>query len=51
VKIKLVDKGVNLERLGRNLKLFTDKLEVSGLEQLAERIRKARESRDIDLAS
>mgnify|MGYP000977626377 CR=1 FL=1 len=27
-KIKLPDKGVNLERLGKNLKLFTDKTEV-----------------------
>ena len=42
VKIKLVDKGVNLERLGRHLKLFTDKVEVSGLEALAERIRQSR---------
>lgn len=47
VKIKLVDKGVNLERLGRHLKLFTDKVEVSGLEQLAERIRQARENADL----
>lgn len=47
VKIKLVDKGVNLERLGRHLKLFTDKIEVSGLEQLAERIRLARENADL----
>jgi phage terminase small subunit len=29
-KIKLADKGVNLERLGRYLKLFTDKVEHSG---------------------
>jgi phage terminase small subunit len=47
-KIKLVDKGQNLERLGRYLKLFTDKVEVSGLEQLADRIRQARENRDSD---
>ena len=36
-KIKLVDKGQNLERLGRHLKLFTDKVEHSGsltLEQI-----------------
>lgn len=46
VKIKLVDKGQNLERLGRYLKLFTDKVEVSGLEGLADAIRKARERRD-----
>ena len=29
-KIKLADKGVNLERLGKHLKLFTDKAEVTG---------------------
>ena len=29
-KIKLVDKGINLERLGRYLKLFTDKHELTG---------------------
>jgi len=29
-KIKLADKGQNLERLGRHLKLFSDKLEVTG---------------------
>lgn len=29
-KIKLADKGVNLERLGKHLKLFTDKSEISG---------------------
>jgi phage terminase small subunit len=29
-KMKLVDKGQNLERLGRHLKLFTDKWEGSG---------------------
>ena len=34
VKFKLADKGQNLERLGRHLKLFSDKLEISGLEQL-----------------
>jgi phage terminase small subunit len=28
-KFKLADKGLNLERLGRHLKLFTDKIEVS----------------------
>jgi len=46
VKIKLADKGVNLERLGRHLKLFTDKVEVSGIEALADRIRQARENAD-----
>ena len=29
-KIKLADKGQNLERLGKHLKLFTDKTEVTG---------------------
>lgn len=29
-KIKLADKGQNLERLGRHLKLFTDKIEAGG---------------------
>lgn len=36
-KIRLADKGQNLERLGKHLKLFTDKTEHSGrmtLEQL-----------------
>lgn len=35
------------ELLGRHLKLFTDKVEVSGLEALADRIRQARENKDI----
>lgn len=30
VKFKVADKGVNLERLGKHLKLFTDKVQVSG---------------------
>ena len=30
-KIKFADKGANLERLGRYLKLFTDKVEHSGI--------------------
>jgi phage terminase small subunit len=29
-KIKIADKGINLERLGKHLKLFTDKVEHSG---------------------
>lgn len=29
-KVKLVDKGMNLERLGRYLKMFTDKHELTG---------------------
>lgn len=30
-KFKMADKGQNLERLGRHLKLFTDRLELDGL--------------------
>lgn len=32
VKFKIADKGVNLERLGKHLKLFTDKVELSAPE-------------------
>jgi len=39
---KLVDKGANLERLGRYHKLFTDKIEHSGLDGLADRLHKIR---------
>ena len=42
IKFRLADKGQNLERLGRHLKLFTDKVELMGMESLAERIGKAR---------
>lgn len=41
-KFKLADKGINLERLGRHLKLFTDQIALSGLEGLAETIQEAR---------
>lgn len=44
-RFKLADKGMNLERLGRYFKLFTDKMEVSGLDGIAdhlEQIRKAK---------
>jgi phage terminase small subunit len=34
-RFKLADKGINLERLGRYLKLFTDKVEHSADESLA----------------
>lgn len=39
---KLSDKGLNLERLGRYFKLFTDKVEVTGLDELAEKMSRAR---------
>jgi phage terminase small subunit len=42
---KLADKGLNLERLGRHLKLFTDKVEVSGMDGLYERLQQARKSK------
>lgn len=41
-KIKLADKGLNLERLGRYLKMFTDKIEVSGDAALIERLKAGR---------
>jgi hypothetical protein len=41
-KIKFADKGLNLERLGRYLKLFTDRVEHNGTVHLAEIIAKAR---------
>jgi phage terminase small subunit len=41
-KFKIADRGQNLERLGRHLKLFTDKVELSGNIGLAERISEAR---------
>lgn len=41
-KIKLADKGQNLERLGRHLKLFTDKIEHGADDSLANAISEAR---------
>lgn len=41
-KIKIADKGINLERLGRHLKLFTDKIEHSGLDGLADKLNRIR---------
>lgn len=37
-KIKLADKGLNLERLGRYLKMFVDRVEVTGDAALLERL-------------
>ena len=42
-KFKLWDKGAALERLGRHLKLFTDKLEVDASPELADALAKARQ--------
>ncbi len=41
-RFKLADKGLNLERLGRHLKLFTDKVEHSASDSLAAAIAGAR---------
>ncbi len=41
-KFKLVDKWASLELLGLHLKLFTERVEVGGLETLAEDLKKAR---------
>lgn len=41
-KMKMADRGLNLERLGRYFKLFTDKVEHAGLEAFAEELQKAR---------
>lgn len=41
-KVKLADRGLNLERLGRHLKLFTDKIEVSDTDKIIERLKQGR---------
>jgi len=41
-KYKLADKGANLERLGRHLKMFIDRVELSGSVALADAIVAAR---------
>lgn len=41
-KIKIADRGINLERIGRYFKMFTDKVEHTGLEAFAEELQKAR---------
>lgn len=43
LKIKLADKSKNLELLGRHLKLFTDRIEVDVSDELATRLKAARE--------
>lgn len=50
-KFKLADKGANLERLGRHLGMFEDKLRVTGLEGLAERLNQIRLKKHGDLSS
>ena len=45
-RLKLVDKIRSLDLLGRHLKLFTEKVEVSGLEGLPERLAEARKRKN-----
>lgn len=42
-KVRLADRGLNLERLGRHFKLFTDKLEVSDPGGVVARLKAGRE--------
>jgi phage terminase small subunit len=42
-KVRLADRGLNLERLGRHFKLFTDKFEVTDGAAILARIQKGRE--------
>ena len=42
IKFKLADKNRSLELLGKHLKLFTEKIEITGLDKLAESIAEAR---------
>jgi phage terminase small subunit len=37
-KFKLADKGMNLERLGRHLKMFVDRVEISDADQLVAKL-------------
>jgi phage terminase small subunit len=41
-KIKVADRGLNLERQGRHFKLFTDKLELSSGDELIRRLQSGR---------
>lgn len=42
-KVKLLDKGINLERLGRHLKLFTDKVEIVDADELVRKLQEGRQ--------
>ena len=42
-KVRFADRLAALELLGRNLKLFTDKLEISGADEIMNRLKKGRE--------
>lgn len=41
-KVRLADRGLNLERLGRHFKLFTDKIEVNDADGIIARLRAGR---------
>lgn len=41
-KIRLADRGLNLERLGRHFKLFTDKLQITGEEEILKALHEGR---------
>lgn len=41
-KVRLTDRGLNLERLGRHLKLFTDKLEIAPAAEIIEALKEGR---------
>lgn len=43
-RFKLVDKGINLERLGRHLKLFTDRIELKVEGDLSSEVNAARQA-------
>ncbi len=48
-RLKLVDKIRSLDLLGMHLKLFTEKIEVSGLEGLPERLDEARKRKNANI--
>lgn len=41
-KVRLADRGLNLERLGRHFKLFTDKIEVSDAQAIVSKLQQGR---------
>lgn len=41
-KVRLADRGLNLERLGRHFKLFTDKIEVKDAGEIIRRLHEGR---------
>ena len=49
-RLKLVDKICSLDLRGRHLKLFPEKIEVSGLEGLAERMDEARRRKNVNVS-